>query len=296
MILKKKGKILAAAIGMTLLIGSAAGCGNNKQAGGFDNSSDISVISREEGSGTRGAFVELTGVEEKDAEGNKVDNTTPDAIVCNSTEVILTTVAGDDYSIGYISLGALDESVKAVKINNVKPSVENINNGSYTLARPFNIVTKGEVSEAAQDFINFIMSADGQKIVSGNGYIEIENTGTFQSKMPKGKIVIAGSSSVTPVMEKLIEAYQSVNSSVEIELQESDSTTGVTQTADGTCDIGMASRELKDSEKDMGLASTVIAMDGIVVIVNNNNPAENYTIDQVKQIFTGNVTSWQDIK
>lgn len=294
--MKKGNKILAITLGTVLAMSCLAGCGKNGSSDGFDDTQEIAVVSREEGSGTRGAFVELTGVEEKDADGNKVDKTTTNAIVCNSTEVSLTTVAGDDYAIGYISLGALNDTVKAVKIGGVEASADNINNGTYTLSRPFNIVTKGEVSDVAQDFINYMLSEEGQKIVSDNKYIEVANTGAFQSSGATGKIIIAGSSSVTPVMEKLTEAYMAINSGAEIELQESDSTTGITSTADGTCDIGMASRELKDSETAEGLSSTVIAMDGIAVIVNKNNPAEDYTIDQVKSIFTGETETWADVK
>ena len=270
----KLKKVLAVTLGAALMVGSLAGCGNNSSKsadGGFDAAQDISVVSREEGSGTRGAFVELTGVEEKDADGNKVDNTTTNAITCNSTEVVL-------------------------KIGGVEASEENINNGSYTLSRPFNIVTKDGISDVAQDFINYIMSEDGQKIISANKYIEVANSGAFTSTNPKGKIVVAGSSSVTPVMEKLIEAYKAINTNADIELQESDSTTGITSTSDGTCDIGMASRELKDTETALGLKATVIAMDGIAVIVNNNNPAEDYTVDQVKDIFTGSAAKWEDVK
>lgn len=291
----KMKKALAVTLGAALMLGSLAACGSSS-SDGFDASQEISVVSREEGSGTRGAFVELTGVEEKDADGNKVDNTTTNAITCNSTEVVLTSVSGDDYAIGYISLGAMNDTVKALKIGGVEASEENINNGTYTLSRPFNIVTKGDVSEVAQDFINFILSADGQSVVSDNKYIEIENSGAFTSTNPSGKIVIAGSSSVTPVMEKLVEAYKAINTNAEVEVQESDSTTGITSTSDGTCDIGMASRELKDSEVELGLSSTVIAMDGIAVIVNTNNPAEDYTVDQVKDIFTGAATTWEDVK
>lgn len=295
----KLKKVLAVTLGAALMVGSLAGCGGSDTADGeFDNTQTISVVSREDGSGTRGAFVELTGVEEKDADGNKIDNTTTSAITCNSTEVVLTTVSSDAYSIGYISLGALNDSVKAVKIGGVEASEDNINNGTYTLSRPFNIVTKGEITElsdVAQDFVNYILSEDGQKIVSENKYVEIANTGAFTSTNASGKIVIAGSSSVTPVMEKLVEAYKAINTNAEIEVQESDSTTGVTSTADGTCDIGMASRELKDSETSQGLVSTVIAMDGIAVIVNNDNPATDLTVDQVKGIFTGETTTWEGI-
>lgn len=291
----KLKKVLAVTLGAALMIGSLAGCGNNSSKsadGGFDAAQDISVVSREEGSGTRGAFVELTGVEEKDADGNKVDNTTTNAITCNSTEVVLTTVAGDDYAIGYISLGALNDTVKALKIGGVEASEENINNGSYTLSRPFNIVTKDGISDVAQDFINYIMSGDGQKVISDNGYIGDDSAAAFESNGAEGKVVVGGSSSVSPVMEKLIEAYKAVNANVEIELQTSDSTTGMTGAADGTLDIGMASRELKDSETEEGLTATKIAMDGIAVIVNQENPAEDLSSDTVKGIFTGETTTW----
>ena len=300
--LKKFIAILSVA---TMTAGLAVGCGSSDSASSddkssksesdWDSSNDITIVSREDGSGTRGAFIELFGIEEK-KDGEKVDMTTDDAQITNSTSVMLTTVAGDDYAIGYISLGALNDTVKALKIGGVEASEENINNGSYTLSRPFNIVTKDGISDVAQDFINYIMSEDGQKIISANKYIEVANSGAFTSTNPKGKIVVAGSSSVTPVMEKLIEAYKAINTNADIELQESDSTTGITSTSDGTCDIGMASRELKDTETALGLKATVIAMDGIAVIVNNNNPAEDYTVDQVKDIFTGSAAKWEDVK
>lgn len=265
-------------------------------AGDFDTSSDISVVSREDGSGTRGAFIELFGVEEKDANGDKVDYTTDEAIIANSTEIVMTTVAGDDYAIGYSSLGSLNDTVKAVKIDGAEPTADNINNGSYTISRPFNIATKGDVSDVAQDFINYIMSADGQQIIEDNGYIKASDAGAFESNGASGKIVVAGSSSVTPVMEKLQEAYQKVNSGAEIEIQESDSTTGMTAAMDGTCDIGMASRELKDTEINGGLTATVIAKDGIAIIVNKNNPTKDLTKDQVNSIFRGEVTTWDEVK
>lgn len=295
-----------------LTVGALTGCGSSADtttdsgntttdaaadaAGDFDTSSDISVVSREDGSGTRGAFIELFGVEEKDANGDKVDYTTDEAIIANSTEIVMTTVAGDDYAIGYSSLGSLNDTVKAVKIDGAEPTADNINNGSYTISRPFNIATKGDVSNVAQDFINYIMSADGQQIIEDNGYIKASDAGAFESNGASGKIVVAGSSSVTPVMEKLQEAYQKVNSGAEIEIQESDSTTGMTAAMDGTCDIGMASRELKDTEIDGGLTATVIAKDGIAIIVNKNNPTEDLTKDQVNSIFRGEVTTWDEVK
>lgn len=303
-------KLAVLALSAALVMGTMTGCGStnsdaknsdnagtNKSASsetGFDTSKDISVVSREDGSGTRGAFIELTGVEEKDADGNKVDNTTLDASITNSTEVMMTTVSGNDYAIGYASLGSLNDTVKAVKVGGVEATADNINAGTYTLARPFNIVTGDSVSEVAQDFINYIMSEDGQKIISDNGYIEVENTGSFTSSKVKGSIVVAGSSSVTPVMEKLKEAYAKVNSNASIEIQESDSTTGVNSAIEGTCDIGMASRDLKDEEK--GVKATAIAKDGIAVIVNNNNKIDDLTVDQIKDIFTGAVTTWADVK
>ena len=291
-----------------LTAGALTGCGSSADTttdsgntttdatGDFDTSSDISVVSREDGSGTRGAFIELFGVEEKDANGDKVDYTTDEAIIANSTEIVMTTVAGDDYAIGYSSLGSLNDTVKAVKIDGAEPTADNINNGSYTISRPFNIATKGDVSDVAQDFINYIMSADGQQIIEDNGYIKASDAGAFESNGASGKIVVAGSSSVTPVMEKLQEAYQKVNSGAEIEIQESDSTTGMTAAMDGTCDIGMASRELKDTEIDGGLTATVIAKDGIAIIVNKNNPTEDLTKDQVNSIFRGEVTTWDEVK
>ena len=259
----------------------------------FDASEYVNVLSREDGSGTRGAFIELFGIEEKDADGNKVDNTTEEAIITNSTSVMLTSVASDEYAIGYVSLGSLDETVKAVSIDGAEATVENIKNGTYTIARPFNIATKGEVSDIAQDFINYIMSAEGQAVITENGYIGSDDAAAFESNGATGKVTVSGSSSVTPVMEKLKEAYTAVNSGAEI--QESDSTTGMTDAAAGTSDIGMASRELKDSETEQGLTATTIAMDGIAVVVNLDNPTANLTSDQVKGVYVGDITSWDEL-
>ena len=261
----------------------------------FDHTSAIAVYSREDGSGTRGAFIELFGVEEKDESGEKVDNTTEEAIITNSTDVMLTSVAGDTYAIGYVSLGSLNDTVKAVKIDGAEATVENIKSGTYKIARPFNIATKGEVSEAAQDFINYIMSAEGQAVITEAGYIGSDDAAAFESNGATGKVTVSGSSSVTPVMEKLKETYTAVNSGAEIEIQESDSTTGMTDAAAGTSDIGMASRELKDSETEQGLTATTIAMDGIAVIVNLDNPTANLTSDQVKGVYVGEITSWDEL-
>lgn len=281
------------------------GCGSNNGASGSDAGSGsdsgsasqpISVVSREDGSGTRGAFVELTGVEEKDADGNKTDNTTADAIISNSTEIMMTTVSGDEYAIGYSSTGSLNDTVKALNVDGVEPTAQNIKDGKYSLSRPFNIATKGTPGKLAQDFIDYILSEEGQKVVEDNGYIaSVDSAKAFKSNGESGKLVVAGSSSVTPVMEKLAEAYKAVNKKAEIEIQESDSTTGMTAAADGTCDIGMASRELEDSEKDKGLTSQAIALDGIAVIVNTQNTRTEITTDMVKKIFTGEVTDWNDV-
>ena len=261
-----------------------------------DMSSDpITVVSREDGSGTRGAFIELFGVEEKDADGNKVDNTTEEAEITNNTAVMMSNVAGDVDAIGYISLGSLNDSVKAVKIDGVEATAENIKSGEYKVSRPFNIATNGEVSDVAQDFIDYILSPEGQAVIEENGYISIDDVKDAESTQPEGKVVVAGSSSVTPVMEKLKEAYAEVNPNAEIEIQQSDSTTGITSAIDGICDIGMASRELKDEELEAGLTSTTIANDGIAIIVNNDNPTDDLSVDQVKSIYVGETTTWGDL-
>lgn len=301
----------AAVAGLTL-----AGCGNSDSAADsndaaapesaqveeadaedtgsdFDSTNKITVLSREDGSGTRGAFIELFGIEVKNEDGEKEDMTTVDATITNNTEVMMSTVAGNEYAIGYCSLGSLNDSVKAVKIDGVEATTDNVANDTYKVARPFNIVTQDSVSEVAQDFINFILSADGQAVIADNGYISIADGEEFTTASPSGKIAIAGSSSVSPVMEKLKEAYLAVNSNAQIEIQTSDSTTGVTSAIDGTCDIGMASRDLK--EEETGVTATKIAMDGIAVIVNNANPTDELSTDAVNKIFTGETTTWDAI-
>lgn len=307
-------KLIAVTLAAVCVAASLAGCGSSSPSGSTDSqgsgsaaasttaestdgmSGAISVISREDGSGTRGAFIELTGVEEKNEAGEKVDNTVDTAEITNSTAVMMTTVAGNKSSIGYISLGSLDDSVKAVEVDGVAPSAEAVKDGSYKVARPFNIVTKDGLSETAQDFINFIMSDEGQAVVEENGYVSQGSTGAFDGGKVSGKITVAGSSSVTPVMEKLAEAYKAINSNVEIEVQQSDSTTGVTSAIEGICDIGMASRELKDEETSQGVTATVIAMDGIAIIVNKENPVSALTTQQVKDIYTGAVTDWSEVQ
>ena len=285
-----KKKVLA--IVTAVLIGTTAFAATASAASGT-----IDVISREDGSGTRGAFIELFGIEEKDADGNKVDMTTEDASITNSTSVMMTTVAGDENAIGYISLGSLNDTVKAVKIDGAEASAENVANDTYKVSRPFNIITTDKLSDAAQDFENYIMSADGQKIIQDNGYIKAdEKAPAYKSNGAKGKVVVGGSSSVTPVMEKLKEAYAKANKDVTVEVQQSDSTTGVTNAIEGTCDIGMASRDLADSEAKKGVKATVIAKDGIAVIVNKDSKVDELTSAQVKDIYTGKTTKWADIK
>lgn len=274
----------------------AAGTVMTASAADFDTAAEISVFSREDGSGTRGAFIELFGIEQKDADGNKVDMTTEEAAITNSTSVMMTSVANDEYAIGYISLGSLNDTVKAVSIDGAAPSVDTVKDGSYKVVRPFNIVVKEDTLTAVdQDFINYILSADGQAVVSENGYIALDTQEAFESDLSEGKIVVGGSSSVSPVMEKLAEAYQEINTNAEIEIQTTDSSTGVSSTLDGTYNIGMASRELKDTETEQGAAAVKIADDGIAVIVNNDNPASDLSSDQVLAVYTGEVTTWAEL-
>ena len=295
--MKMNKKLIA---GVMLAVMSAAvftGCGGEKkeEAAAPAAGGKIVVISREDGSGTRGAFIELFGIEKKGDDGKKVDMTTQDASITNSTAVMMTTVAGNKDAIGYISLGSLNDTVKALKIDGAEASAANIKSGTYKVARPFNIVTKDGASAVAQDFISFIMSAEGQKVVSENGYIGSDKAEAYKGGKQSGKIVVAGSSSVTPVMEKLKEAYVKLNPDVNIEVQQSDSTTGVQSAINGVCDIGMASRELKQSELDAGVKNTVIATDGIAVVVNKENKVDNLTKAQVADIFTGKATEWNKL-
>lgn len=268
---------------------------SDSKASGFNGDSEITVLSRENGSGTRGAFIELMGIEEKSDDGTTVDNTTDEAVIANKTDVMLTNVSGDKYGIGYVSLGSLSSDVKAVKVDGIEATAENIKNNTYKAARPFNIAAKAEISDAAKDFVSYILSEEGQEIVS-DGYIKVNDSADpYTGTKPSGKIVVAGSSSVSPVMEKLKEAYLKVNTNAEIELQTSDSTAGMTGAMEGTCDIGMASRDLKDSEKAV-LTATPIAIDGIAIIVNPENPIENITSADIKDIFTGAKTKWSEVE
>lgn len=297
-------KITATALFGVLAVSAFAGCGGassssngssdaGSDAAKFDASKTISVVTREEGSGTRDAFTELTGVLVKDGD-NKTDNTTTSAVTINSTEAVITNVKDNEAAIGYISLGSLNDTVKALKIGGVEATADNVKSGDYAVSRPFNIAYKGELSDVAQDFVDYIMSSDGQKIVSDNGYVTVSENVAYSGKKPSGKISVAGSSSVSPVMEKLAEAYQKVNTNAKVEIQTSDSSAGMQSAMGGTCDIGMASRDLKDEEKS-ALKVETIAKDGIAVIVNNANTCDDLTLDQVKSIYTGETTVWSDI-
>ncbi len=297
-------KITATALFGVLAVSAFAGCGGagsssngssdaGSDAAKFDASKTISVVTREEGSGTRDAFTELTGVLVKDGD-NKTDNTTTSAVTINSTEAVITNVKDNEAAIGYISLGSLNDTVKALKIGGVEATADNVKSGDYAVSRPFNIAFKGELSDVAQDFVDYIMSSDGQKIVSDNGYVTVSENAAYSGKKPSGKISVAGSSSVSPVMEKLAEAYQKVNTNAKVEIQTSDSSAGMQSAMGGTCDIGMASRDLKDEEKS-ALKVETIAKDGIAVIVNNANTCDDLTLDQVKSIYTGETTVWSDI-
>ena len=305
----KKFIALMAVTGMVASM--AAGCGSssdstdnaadgntadtNTASSDWDATSDITIVSREDGSGTRGAFIELFGIEQKQDDGSKVDMTTTDAQITNNTSVMMTTVADNEYAIGYISLGSLDDSVKALKIDGAEATADNIENGSYKVSRPFNIAVKKDMNnEVAKDFMSFIMSTEGQKVVSDEKYIPVADVTDYAGTKPSGSCVVGGSSSVSPLMEKLIEAYKTVNPDASIELQTSDSTTGMTSTIEGSYDIGMASRELKDDEA-AELDPTVIATDGIAVIVNKDNPTDELSSDQVKSIYTGDVYTWDEV-
>ena len=258
----------------------------------FDYSTAISVLSREDGSGTRGAFVELLGIEMENEDGEDEDMTTVDATITNNTEVMMTTVAGNEYAIGYCSLGSLNDSVKALAIDGVEATTENVANGTYAVSRPFNIVTGDSLSEVAQDFVDFILSADGQAIIEDEGYISVVDGEAFETTQPSGTISISGSSSVSPVMEVLAEAYEELNPNASIEIQTSDSTTGITNAIEGTTDIGMSSRDLKDTET--GVTATQIASDGIAVIVNLDNPIDGLSSETIQQIYIGEITVWED--
>lgn len=283
----RTSKLAAIFTSVALAAAMLASCGGS--------SDKITVISREDGSGTRGAFIELTGIEEKDSNGNKTDNTKKDALICKSTDVVLTQVSGDKNAIGYISFGSLNDTVKALKVEGVEPSTATIESGDYKIVRPFNIAVKDGLSDAAQDFENYILSSDGQDIIEKAGYIKIDKSAAaYASNNASGKVVVSGSSSVTPVMEKLAEAYQKANTNVTVDVQQSDSSTGIKDAINGTSDIGMASRDISDDELSQGIKSVTIAQDAIAVIVNKDNAVDDITMDEIKAIYTGSKTTWSD--
>ena len=287
-------KILSLVLFAIMITVFAVGC--TPSASGFDASRTINVVSREDGSGTRGAFVEIVGILEKDASGNEVDRTYEEAVIQNGTDAVMTTVAGDEYGIGYISLGSLNDTVKAVTIEGVEATSDNVQNGSYKISRPFNVAYKGELSPLAQDFMNFILSAEGQAIVVEEGYVQVgEDLAAFAGSTQEGNLVVAGSTSVSPVMEKLAESYQALNSGVSIEIQSTGSSAGMQSAMEGTADLGMASRELKASELEV-LTPQPIAIDGIAVITNKANTITDLTIDEVKAIYVGESTEWSTVE
>jgi len=279
--------VLAAASFVSLM-----GC-SGKDNFEFDGSRSITVVSREDGSGTRGAFIELLGIEEKTATTRR-DHTTKRSLIANKTGVMLTTVQTDEYATGYLSMGSVNEDVKAVKIDGVELTAENVENGLYKLARPFVIAIDDTTSNLAFDFIDFILSEEGQDVVA-ESYAKIDSKApSYEGSRPSGRIVVAGSSSVTPVMEKLAESYLAINPDAEIEIQQTDSTSGLMAVSSGTADIGMASRDLKESEKE-SLTGINIAVDAIAIIVNPLNPVDSLTSEQAHDIFTGEVSTWEGV-
>lgn len=256
---------------------------------------EITLVSREDGSGTRGAFIELLGIEVKAEDGSRKDMTSKEAIIANKTDVVLTNIANDELGIGYVSMGSLNDTVKALAIDGVQAKAENVQNGSYPISRPFMIAYHEGMSDVARDFVDFILSAQGQEVVAASYIAVYDAAPAYAGTSPQGKITVAGSSSVTPIMEKLREAYLVLNPAAAIEIQMSDSTAGMNAVIDGTADIGMASRALKDSEKE-SVSSLAIAMDGIAVIVHVQNPLESITQELVRAIFVGDITDWSDVK
>ena len=274
---------------------NTANASKEGESGDLAKLGQIAVISREDGSGTRGAFTEITGLLEKNGD-QEVDNTTASATVQNSTNGVMTTVAGNPSAIGYISLGSLNDTVKALTLEGVEATPENILSGDYKLARPFLLVTKGEPKEGSleADFIKFALSKDGQAIAEQEGYVKNEKAEDYKPGNVSGEITVAGSTSVTPLMEKLVEAYKKVNSGANIQIQSNGSSAGITAAAEGTAQIGMSSRELKDEEKT-NVQGIVLAQDGIAVIVNKENPAKDITMEQIKNIFNGSMAAWGDL-
>lgn len=288
---KETGKKVLAVIGAAAIIGTVlAGCSAASGDKEKDNAS-ITVISREEGSGTRDAFVELMGIVDE----NDNDITIQTAEITNSTSVMTSTVAGNKSAIGYVSLGSLSEEVKALQLDGVAPSTQTVKSGEYKLQRPFNIAyINGSLSDTAKDFVSYIMSTDGAKIIDGEGYISTDTQTTYKASGKKGTVTLAGSTSVAPLMNVLADQYKALNPDVKIEIQESGSSAGIQSAIEGAVDIAMSSRDLKDDEAKT-LQATQIALDGIAVIANKENSVTNITSQQVKQVYTGEITSWSEI-
>lgn len=267
--------------------------GTEEVAGDFDASSDIHVITREDGSGTRTAFTEIAGVVDE----NDDDIITPTATVQNGTNAVMQGVAGDVYSIGYISLGSLNDSVKAVSVNGVAAEADLVASGEYEVARNFNVTYGGELSEVAQDFWDFMFSAQGQELAVDEGYVAADASAPeYEAKGLSGDITIVGSTSVEPVIEAMSEAYRELNPDVSIDITAPGSGAGVTAAIDGTADIGMASRELSDEEQDQVTETAAIAVDGIAVIVHNDNPLEDLSLEDIAGIYLGDLTSWNGVQ
>lgn len=295
--MKKNSKIIVAIVAVVAIVaGMFAACStkdeDKKDNSGASSLGNVTVISREEGSGTRDAFTELMDIVDED----KNDLTVETAEITNSTSVMMSTVAGNVNAIGYVSLGSLSNDVKALSLDGVAPSTDTVKNGSYKLQRPFNIAyIDGKLNDVAKDFISFIMSKEGAKVVDAEGYISIDTNSSYTSTGMSGVVTLAGSTSVAPLMNVLADEYKKLNPDVKIEIQESGSSAGIQSAIEGAVDIAMSSRDLKDDEATK-LKSEKIALDGIAVIINNNNPCNNITAQQVKQIYIGEIKTWDDIK
>lgn len=277
--------IFAAVLSAGLLATSLTGCSNSGKA--------ITVVSREDGSGTRSAFVELMGVLDAD----KKDATVSTAEIIQSTNGVMMSVSGNPDAIGYISLGSLNDTVKAVKVDGVEATADNVKTGKYAVARPFEICYKEDkLDDLSKDFIAFIMSKDGQQIISDNHYIAVEATQSYTASGKKGTISLNGSTSVGPVMEKLAAKYQELNSGVTVQIQQTGSGAGITAVTSDACNIGMSSRALKQEELAKGLSELKIADDGIAVIVNKDSKIDNLTSEQIKKIYLGEIKNWSEIK
>ncbi|MDR0293854.1 MAG: substrate-binding domain-containing protein [Oscillospiraceae bacterium] len=283
-------KIFALALAALPLFTALTAC--SSPAGGFDKGTAITVVSREEGSGTRDAVRDLFDV--KDADGK--ENVTEEAITADGTGVMISNVAGNPYAIGYCSVASLNDTVKALTIDGVAATAGNVKNGSYTIQRPFYLATLGEAEGLAKDFIDFILSAEGQAAMVKRCVPIDENAPAYSGGRPSGNLVVGGSSSVTPVMQDLVEAYKAVNPNAAVTIQESDSSKGMNDAKSGAYDIGMASRALKDAEISDGLVPVHIALDGIAVIVHPENPLTALTNEQVRNIYNGEFTKWSGVQ